>query len=496
MITGPLKQQIDTLWNQFYNRGFNNSLRVIEQITYLLFARRLDDMQTSAESMDNLLGAPAPGQKRTFGPKDNDLRWSRFKQMDPREMHVTVRDKVFPFIKALGAPGSAYERFMRGAQFEINDPNLLDIAVKLIDQIPMQDRDTKGDIYEYMLSHLQTEGRSGQFRTPRHIIRTMVEMAAPTPHDVIADPACGTCGFLVTAGEYLREHHSGLFSDKKQREHFDRAMFHGIDTDDTMLRIGTMNMLLHGVDHPDIIPGNALSSEANPARGAFTLILANPPFAGAHDAEEVARDLKRLTNTSKTELLFVSLFLNQLQPGGRCCCIVPAGVLFGASKAHKDLRKALVDDQRLDAVITLPSGVFKPYAGVATAFLLFTRTDSGGTDQRGVFFYDVQADGFSLDDKRDPIDANDLPDVVKQWQASSSAKAAADPLKGASRAGKCFRVPAAEVRKNDYDLSINRYKQVTYEAVEYDPPKVILSRLAKLEAEIVKGQQELEGMLK
>ena len=495
MITGPLKNQVDALWNEFYNRGFNNSLRVIEQITYLLFARRLDDLQVAAEQMSNLLGI-ASDRPPTFGPDQQQLRWSVFKTLDPASMFQTVAGKVFPFIQTLGQPGSAYERFMRGAQFEIRDPALLDTAVKLIDAIPMDSRDTKGDLYEYMLGKLQTEGRSGQFRTPRHVIRAMVEMADPQPSDTIADPACGTCGFLVVAGEYLRERHGSLFYTDAGREHFDAGTFHGVDTDDTMLRIGTMNLLLHGVDRPDVRPGNALDADANPPRDAYTLILANPPFKGALDASSVARDVRGIVDAKKTELLFVALFLRQLQLGGRCCCVVPAGVLFGSSKAHKSLRKTLVDEQKLEAVVSLPSGVFKPYSGVSTAWLLFTRTDSGGADDRGVWFYDVEADGYTLDDKRDPTDANDLPDVVARWRESRDAGTAADdPSMTADRAGRCFRVPAAEIRDNGYDLSVGRYRRVARAAVEHEPPGVILDRLESLERQIMDDLAALRGMV-
>jgi type I restriction enzyme M protein len=350
----------------------------------------------------------------------------------------------------------------------------------------MEARDTKGDLYEYLLSKIAQAGVNGQFRTPRHIIKMMVELVEPRPEDTICDPACGTCGFLVLAGEHLREKHPQIFHDKKQREHFQGGMFHGADFDASMLRIGAMNMMLHGIDNPDIRGIDSLSQDADAFRNRYTLVLANPPFKGSLNYDEVAKDLLQAVRTKKTELLFLALFLAQLKPGGRCACIVPDGVLFGSSTAHKAIRKALVDDQKLDGVISMPSGVFKPYAGVSTAVLLFTRTDSGGTDH--VWFYDMEADGLSLDDKRDAVEENDIPDIIARWKAR-------DPQKDTDRLGKAFFVPADEIRGNGYDLSINRYKGMRHEEARYDPPRVILDQLETLGREIDADLKQLRGML-
>jgi len=361
-------------------------------------------------------------------------------------------------------------------------------VVDQLDSIEMADSDTKGDLYEYMLGKIASAGQNGQFRTPRHIIKLMVEMTAPTPKDVICDPACGTAGFLIAASEYLVSHHSdSIYKTAKSRRQFNDHTFHGYDFDNTMLRIGSMNMLLHGVENPDIRYKDSLAQADGDDAETYSLILANPPFAGSLDYESTAKDLLQIVKTRKTELLFLTLFLRLLQTGGRAAVIVPDGVLFGSSKAHKTLRKILVEDQKLDAIISMPSGVFKPYAGVSTAILLFTKTNSGGTDN--VWFYDMRSDGFSLDDKRtEQPDKNDLPDILKRWTKPKSESKRA-------RTDQSFLVPKAEIAENDYDLSINRYKEVVYEAVEYDPPKVIMNRLAKLEAEIVKGRKELEGLL-
>jgi type I restriction enzyme M protein len=352
----------------------------------------------------------------------------------------------------------------------------------------MADRDTKGDLYEYMLGKIASAGQNGQFRTPRHIIAMMVEMMAPTPKDVICDPACGTAGFLIAASEYLVEHHSdSIYKDSKARKKFNEGTFHGYDFDPTMLRIGSMNMLLHGVENPDIRYRDSLAQSDEDDAEKYSLILANPPFAGSLDYESTAKDLQQIVKTKKTELLFAALFLRLLQTGGRAAVIVPDGVLFGSSNAHKTLRQTIVEDQKLDAIISLPSGVFKPYAGVSTAILIFTKTNSGGTDH--VWFYDMAADGYSLDDKRTPQpDKTDIPDILKRWQKLKGEK-------DRPRTAQSFMVPKKEIVANDYDLSLNRYKEVEREATAYDSPKVILARLAALEAEIAKGRAELEGML-
>jgi len=487
LITGSIKSQVDRLWDQFWSGGISNPLSVIEQITYLLFARRLDELETAKEAQANLLGHPV--ENPLFKKSEQRLRWSRFKDLEANEMYLLFRDHVFPFIKDLkGFAGEAFREFMKDAVFIIPTPSLLERAVTMISDIPMQDRDTKGDLYEYLLSKIAQAGVNGQFRTPRHIIKLMVELTAPQPNDVICDPASGTCGFLVAAGEYLRQQHPKLFHTKKQAAHFQHGMFHGSDFDASMLRIGAMNMMLHGVESPDIRRIDALSQDdGGGIRDQFTLILANPPFKGSLDHAAVAKDLLQMTKTKKTELLFVALFLAQLKPGGRCACIVPDGVLFGSSTAHQQIRKTLVDDHKLDGVISMPSGVFKPYAGVSTAILLFTKTNSGGTDH--VWFYDMTADGYSLDDKRtETPEQNDLPDIVARWKVRN-------PRKDTDRQAKAFCVPVAEIQANKYDLSINRYKEIAYTETQYDPPQKILDQLETLEKEILADLKTLRGML-
>jgi type I restriction enzyme M protein len=493
MITGEMKSKVDRIWDTMWSGGISNPLSVIEQLTYLLFIKRLDELHTLKESKANRLKTPI--EDPVFGPKQDHLRWSRFKQTAPETMYNTIKDEVFPFIKSLGTKNgdgdpedSTYSQHMKDAIFMFPKPSLLANIVDQLDGIDMADRDTKGDLYEYMLGKIASAGQNGQFRTPRHIIKLMVEMMAPTPKDTICDPACGTAGFLIAASEHLVDHHSGeIYKSDKSRRKFNEGTFHGYDFDPTMLRIGSMNMLLHGVENPDIQYRDSLAQADEDDAERYSLILANPPFAGSLDYESTAKDLLQIVKTKKTELLFLAQFLRILSVGGRAAVIVPDGVLFGSSKAHKAIRKILVEDQKLDAVISMPSGVFKPYAGVSTAILLFTKTNSGGTDS--VWFYDMQADGFSLDDKRTPQpDKSDLPDLLKRWQHR-------DKETKRLRTDQSFLVPKDEIAGNDYDLSINRYKEIVYEAVEYDPPKVILERLAKLEAEIAKGREELEGML-
>ncbi|MBT6564467.1 MAG: SAM-dependent DNA methyltransferase, partial [Candidatus Scalindua sp.] len=412
-----------------------------------------------------------------------------FKDFDPERKFEVFKDEVFPFIKSLnGRAGSSYTKFMKDAVFIIPTPSLLDKVVNMIDDIPMQDRDTKGDLYEYMLSKIATAGQNGQFRTPRHIIKLMVELTEPTPKDIICDPACGTCGFLVAAAEYLENNHEDMLIDEAQKEHFHHNMFHGSDFDSSMLRIGAMNMTLHGIDNPQIEDRDSLSEDHAAHRDAYTLILANPPFKGSLDYDGTAKDLLQISKTKKTELLFISLFLKQLKSGGRCACIVPDGVLFGSSKAHQQLRKMLVENQKLEVVISMPSGVFKPYAGVSTGILIFTRTDSGGTDE--VFFYDMQADGYSLDDKRDPIKENDCPDIISKYREYKNGKGDFSDKKV-----KAFTVDKADIVANKYDLSINRYKEVEYREVTYETPVVIIDQLEALEAEIQSDLKELRGML-
>ena len=497
MITGELKSKVDQIWDTMWSGGISNPLSVIEQLTYLLFIKRLDELHTLKERKAARAGTPI--QEPVFAADQDRLRWSRFKDVAPEQLFETVRDEVFPFIKSLGqkdeADGggdSTYTHHMKDALFMMPTARVLANVVDQLDGIDMADSDTKGDLYEYMLGKIATAGQNGQFRTPRHIIKLMVDMTAPTPQDVICDPACGTAGFLVAASEHLVEHYDDrIYKDSQTRRRFNEGTFHGYDFDNTMLRIGSMNMLLHGIENPDIRYRDSLAQIDLGAAGddteRYSLVLANPPFAGSLDYESTAKDLQQVVKTKKTELLFLALFLRLLQTGGRAAVIVPDGVLFGSSKAHKTLRRILVEEQKLDAIVSMPSGVFKPYAGVSTAILLFTKTNSGGTDN--VWFYDMQADGYSLDDKRTPQpDNSDLSDILARWRNREAENKRA-------RTDQSFLVPKAEIVGNDYDLSINRYKEVKYEAVEYDPPKVILERLTELEVEIAKGREELEGLL-
>ncbi|PBS13836.1 DNA methyltransferase [Lysobacteraceae bacterium NML93-0792] len=493
MITGTIKSQVDAIWNAFWSGGISNPMEVIEQMTYLLFIKRLDELHTVREKKAHRLKRPI--ENPVFAPDQQHLRWSVFRQLgDPATLYSTIADEVFPFIKTMGGDrgDSTYAAHMKDARFTIPNAALLAKVVDMLDAIPMDDRDTKGDLYEYMLGKIASAGQNGQFRTPRHIIKLMVEMMAPTPADTICDPACGTAGFLVAAAEYLDTHHrEAIYKDAEAVKRFNHDTFHGFDFDSTMLRVGSMNMLLHGVENPAIENRDSLSEGHAGVAGQFSLILANPPFAGSLDYESTAKDLQQIVKTKKTELLFLALFLRLLKPGGRAAVIVPDGVLFGSSKAHKALRRMLVEEQKLDGIVSMPSGVFRPYAGVSTAILLFTKTDSGGTDD--VWFYDMQADGFSLDDKRNALAtdkhaSNNLPDVLKRWQNR-------DKESARGRTEQSFLVPKAEIAGNDYDLSINRYKEVVHEAVDYDPPTKILGELKALETEILQGMEELEGML-
>jgi len=485
MITGEIKNKVDKIWETFWTGGITNPLTVIEQFTYLLFIKGLDEAETTKEKEAELLGIPF---EEIFPQDKQHLRWHRFKQLgSPEEMYRIVSDEVFPFIKNLhGKEDSAYSRYMSDAMFLIPTPNMLVKIVEGIDNLPIGDRDVKGDLYEYLLSKISTSGTNGQFRTPRHIIQMMVELVKPTPEDIIIDPAMGTAGFLVAASEYLRKHHSDMFLVQSLKEHYHNTMFHGNDMDRTMLRIGAMNMMLHGVDNPNIEYRDSLS-EMNKDKGKYTLVLANPPFKGSLDYESVSNDLLKIAKTKKTELLFLSLFLRILRPGGRAAVIVPDGVLFGSSNAHKAIRKEIVENHKLEAIISMPSGVFKPYAGVSTAIMIFTKTGAGGTDN--VWFYDMKADGFSLDDKRTPIEENDIPDIIERFNNLEAEKER-------KRTEQSFFVPVEELRENDYDLSINKYKEIECEKVEYESPQIILERIENLEIEITQGIKELKEIIK
>jgi len=498
MITGELKNRIDGLWDIFAAGGLVNPLDVIEQITYLMFIRDLDDTDNLRAREAAMLGLT---HKSIFegevhiGTRTIEgrmLKWSVFHDLPAGEMYTTMQEWVFPFIKTLHADkNSAYSKYMDDAIFKLPTPLILNKVVDTLDDIYTQmaqlhDTDIRGDVYEYLLSKISQSGRNGQFRTPRHIIRMIVDMMAPTADEIICDPACGTSGFLVTAAEYLKENRrEEIFFDRHKKEHYMSHMFHGYDMDRTMLRIGAMNMMTHGIDNPTIEYRDSLSDQ-NPDKAKYSLILANPPFKGSLDNDIISADLLKACKTKKTELLFLALFLRMLRVGGRCACIVPDGVLFGSSKAHKDIRREIIEGNRLEAVVSMPSGVFKPYAGVSTAVMVFTKTGHGGTDK--VWFYDMQADGLSLDDKRTPITENDIPDIVARFH---NLPAEADR----ARTEKSFMVPVDEIIANDYDLSINKYKQTEYKPVEYPSTAEILSDLYQLEAEIQNGLKELEGML-
>lgn len=488
MITGELRSKVDKIWEIFWTGGITNPLSVIEQFTYLLFIKGLDDKQKEEEKLAEFMGTDFD---KIFDDNQEILRWHNFKQMGATEMYDTISEKVFPFIKTMhGDEDSAFTKYMDDAIFMIPTAQMLEKIVTNIDTLPLKEGyttdDTKGDLYEYLLSKVATAGTNGQFRTPRHIIKLMVELMQPTPTDIIVDPAAGSAGFLVEAGEYLRKNSEDMFNVKELKDHYHNNMFYGNDMDRTMLRIGAMNMMLHGVDRPNIEYRDSLS-EINKDIEKYTLILANPPFKGSLDYDSVSADLLKVTKTKKTELLFLTLFLRTLKKGGRCASIVPDGVLFGSSKAHKSIREEIVEKHQLQAVVSMPSGVFKPYAGVSTAILIFTKTGAGGTDR--VWFYDMKADGFSLDDKRQAVEANDIPDIISKFHSRMETEI------DNNKTEQSFFVTKEEIRENGYDLSINKYKEIVYEKVEYDPPAVIMERIDKIDDEIVTLKQELKTLL-
>lgn len=499
MITGELKNKIDALWDVFAAGGLTNPLEVIEQITYLMFIRDLDDTDNKNAKECAMLGLPFKsifsdqikiGERTVDGQQ---LKWSTFRDLPANKMYETVQEWVFPFIKNLHADkNSAYSKYMDDAIFKLPTPLVLSKVVDSLDDIyslmgKSTEIDIRGDVYEYLLSKISTAGRNGQFRTPRHIIHMMVELMKPTPKETICDPACGTGGFLVGASDYLREtYRNDILMNKENRDHYMNHMFYGFDMDRTMLRIGAMNMMTHGVESPFIEYRDSLSDQ-NIDIDKYSLILANPPFKGTLDADSVSANLLKVAKTKKTELLFLALFIRMLKIGGRCACIVPDGVLFGSSKAHKQIRKAIIEDNRLEAVISMPSGVFKPYAGVSTGILIFTKTGHGGTDK--VWFYDMKADGYSLDDKRSPVKENDIPDIIERFNHL-------DKEEDRKRTEQSFLVDMKEIIDNDYDLSINKYKEVIYEKVEYPPTNEILADIEKLNKEIDKNLEELKALLK
>ena len=509
MVTGAIKNKIDKIWTDIWAGGITNPLTVIEQLTYLMFIRSLDEKELEIESMESM----GMEMEHIFPqtPSGQAMRWSKFKHSDPREIYDLMQQRVFPAIKGMkhgrlpdfteqgeliditseevgeNEEATAFSRYMSDAMFLIPTAQVLEKIITGLDDLyehDVENPDLQGDLYEYMLGKIATAGKNGQFRTPVQIREMMVELLAPTPDDSICDPACGTAGFLVSAAEYIHKHYEDCMT-AEQWEHYAGEAFTGFDMDRTMLRISAMNLMLHSITHPHIDYKDSVS-KANDISGQFTMILANPPFKGTIDAESIHDNLKAVTNTKKTELLFLALFLRLLKPGGQCACIVPDGVLFGSSKAHKAIRKELVENHQLRAVISMPSGVFKPYAGVSTAVLVFTKTGAGGTDN--VWFYDMKADGYSLDDKRSPIEDNDIPDIIERFHH----------LEGEAtreRTEQSFFVPKDEIVENGYDLSITKYKKVEYIPVEYPSTQEIMTELHALEKEITAGLAELEEML-
>ena len=489
MITGDLKNKVDKLWEMFWTGGLTNPLDVIEQITYLMFIRDLDEMDNTRKKDSLMLELP---YESIFTGKEH-LKWTSLQDKPAEVMYQSIQSEVFPFIKTLHTDnGSTYAKYMADAIFKIPTPQLLEKIVTSLDELytliskTSNSKDIRGDLYEYMLSKLTTAGTNGQFRTPRHIICMMVELLDLQPNDIICDPACGTSGFLVSSGEYLKEHYlEDIFYNKNAKTHYDNTMFTGYDMDRTMLRIGAMNMMTHGIQNPHIIYKDSLSDQ-NTDNGKYTKILTNPPFKGSLDYDTVSTNLTKITKTKKTELLFLTLFLRMLKNGGRCASIVPDGVLFGSSKAHVDIRKEIIENHRLEAIISMPSGVFKPYAGVSTAVIIFTKTNAGGTDK--VWFYDMQSDGYSLDDKRTPLNSNDIPDIVTRFKNLATEEKH-------TRTEQSFFVPKAEIVNNGYDLSINKYKQSDYVEESYPHPREILAEINVLEREIQNSLRELETLI-
>lgn len=487
MITGEIKNKIDKIWTDIWAGGITQPLTVIEQLTYLMFIRSLDEKEIENEGLENLGSTVNKIFPQT--PEGQEMRWSKFKDRDPREIYEIIGQRVFPFIKSMNNnKSSAFSRYMEDAMFLIPTPQVLQKIITGLDELyehDIKDLDMQGDLYEYMLGKLSTAGQNGQFRTPKHIRDMMVRLLAPTPDDKICDPACGTAGFLVSSAEYIRQNYESTMTTE-QWEKFEGDTFSGFDTDRTMLRLSAMNLMLHSISNPHINYADSVSKR-NDISDAYDVILANPPFTGTVDAESINDNLKAICNTKKTELLFVALFIRMLNVGGRCACIVPDGVLFGTTKAHKSLRKELVENQNLQAVISMPSGVFKPYAGVSTAILVFSKTNAGGTDK--VWFYDMKSDGFSLDDKRiDLGNDGDISDIINRFHNLENEV-------DRKRTEQSFFVDKGEIRENDYDLSINRYKEIEYEKVEYEEPWVIMARLDELAIDLGSKMEELRRLL-
>lgn len=512
MITGVIKNKIDKIWTDIWAGGITNPLTVIEQLTYLMFIRSLDEKELETEEFAHSMGIEADESDLIFPQSavGQSMRWSKFKDRDSREIFEIISQRVFPAVKKMkygklpdfdengelieieeytesGNSQTAFSKYMESAVFLIPNAQILQKIITGLDDLyihDIADLDMQGDLYEYMLGKLSTAGQNGQFRTPKHIRDMMVEIIAPTPDDIICDPACGTAGFLVSAAEYIRKKYENTMTGE-QWENFANKTFSGYDTDHTMLRLSAMNLMLHSITNPDIDYKDSVSKQNN-VSDKYTVCLANPPFKGTVDAESINDNLKAVTNTKKTELLFLALFLRLLQKGGRCACIVPDGVLFGSSKAHKSIRQELIENHQLKAVISMPSGVFKPYAGVSTAVLVFVKTDAGGTDK--VWFYDMKADGFTLDDKRSETAENDIPDIIARFHNPEGET-------NRERTEQSFFVPKQEIVDNDYDLSINKYKKTEYVAVEYPPTSEIMAEIENLNQEIETELGELKKML-
>lgn len=496
MITGEIKQKVDAVWQTFWNNGFTQPSAIFEQITYLLFMKMLDDKQLEKESIANLTGDkllnPTFPEGKWHNPNTDqdvpytEMRWHVFKDMEPSRMLNRVRNDVFIFLRHIGGEGSAYSLAMENTVFQITDARFLSRVIEGIDEISADGADMMGDVYEYMLGVMAASGTNGQFRTPRHIIRMMVELMRPTLDDTVCDPAMGSAGFLIESARFIEEHQANDLLNIEKRERFRKEMFHGSDSDAYMVRIGCMNMMLHDVDEPNLYYRNSLSND-NTDKECYTLCLANPPFAGSLDKDDIAPSLKAAVDTKKTELLFLALMMRMLQAGGRCASIVPDTVLTGDGKAYMAVRKELVDNNCVQAVITMPSGVFKPYSGVSTAIIIFIKTGTGGTDN--VWLYDMRADGFSLTDQRTPTpDNNDIPDIINRFHNLEEEASR-------SRKEQSFFVSADEIRENGYDLSYKRYHEVEREAVHYEAPEVIIARMEERQKTIDTAFAEFKKLL-
>lgn len=486
MITGTIKNKIDKIWKDIWASGLTQPITVIEQITYLMFIRSLDQKDIDAEALENLTGQK---QNKIFPetPEGQRMRWSKFKDIDAVEIFDIIKNEVFPFIKEMtGDDETAFSKYMKDASLGFTNPGILSKTINSLDELYKDDiksLDMQGDLYEYMLSKLSVAGQNGQFRTPKQIRDMMVQLRKPSPDDMICDPACGTAGFLISAAEYIREHYPNMTD--KQWELFDTDTFSGFETDPTMLRISAMNLMLHSITRPEVKWQDSISKN-NEIKDRYDLILANPPFTGTVDEENINPALTRMAATKKTELLFVNEFVRMLKVGGRCACIVPDGVVFGTSKAHKATRKELVENQLLEAVISLPSGIFRPYSDVSTSILIFTKTNAGGTEN--VWFYDMQADGFSLDDKREEVEENDIPDIITRFSNLEAEKER-------SRKEKSFMVSKEDIAKNGYSLRMKEYKEIEYQKIEYPSSEKLLNDVDALKDELVASLQELRGLL-